>query len=109
VSGPYIGSSRQLGPDAIQNLLRVNISTPDAIRVSAFVLTLDPASEHPYRNYAVPVSDGPITGTDVTDLVHAFRARGLVPRLEFVTPAPQLEQLCATVASPSRSHGQSWQ
>ncbi len=92
MSNPYTGSSSPLGPDAIQKLLRANINTPNALRIGAFVLTLDPASDHPYRNYAVPAADGPVTGSAVTDLVDAFRARSLVPRLEFVTPAPQLEQ-----------------
>lgn len=92
MSKPYAGSSSPLGPDNIQNLLRANITGPDSIRVGPFVLTLDPTSDHPYRNYAVPVTDGPITGRAVTDLTDAFRSRGLMPRLEFVTPAPLLEQ-----------------
>ena len=92
MSKPYVGSSSPLSPDNIQNLLRASINGPDAVEVDGFVLTLDPASDHPYRNYAVPVADGPITDSAVTDLINAFRTRGLVPRLEFVTPAPLLEQ-----------------
>lgn len=91
MSKTHAGSSGLPGPDDIQNLLRASIDG-DAVRVGPFVLTLDPASDHPYRNYAVPVADDPITGSAVTALIDAFRTRGLVPRLEFVTPAPLLEQ-----------------
>ena len=87
----YAGSGGPPRADDIQNLLRAIIDGPDAVRVGTFVLALDPTSDHPYRNYAVPVADGPITGSSVTALIDAFRTRGLVPRLEFVTPAPLLE------------------
>lgn len=87
----YAGSGSPPSADDIQNLLRAAIDGPDAVRVGTFVLALDPASDHPYRNYAVPVADSPITVSAVTALIDAFRTRGLVPRLEFVTPVPLLE------------------
>jgi hypothetical protein len=65
VSKPSAGSSSPLSPGNIQNLLRASINGPDAVRVGGFVLALDPASDHPYRNYAVPGADGPIAGSAV--------------------------------------------
>lgn len=76
-------------PD-VQAALRASAPGPE-LTMGPFALTLDPASDHPYRNYAIPRSEL-VEPTDVDDLVDVFRSRVLVPRLEFVTPAPSLER-----------------
>ncbi|OIK28249.1 GNAT family N-acetyltransferase [Streptomyces malaysiense] len=60
---------------------------PDACRAGGFVLGFDPATTSPYVNYATPVPGAEPTDTDVADLIAAFRARGLMPRLEFAPDA----------------------
>lgn len=110
----YAGSGRPPSADDIQNLdiqnlLRATIDGPDAVRVGTFVLALDPASDHPYRNYAVPVADGPITGSAVTALIDAFRTRGLVPRRSSSRRHLYLSMPCWRAASPSTGDYLSWQ
>ncbi|MDQ4011859.1 MAG: hypothetical protein M3228_14475 [Actinomycetota bacterium] len=83
-------SSKLFDYRGVQAALRASAPGP-AFTVGPFVLTLDPASDHPYRNYAIPRAVL-VELPDVDDLVEVFRSRALVPRLEFVTPAPSLER-----------------
>ncbi len=78
----------------VQAALRASAPGP-AVTMGPFALTLDPASDHPYRNYAIPRSEL-VEPTDVDDLVAAFRSRALLPRLEFVISAPSLERALRT-------------
>ncbi|MCE3033753.1 GNAT family N-acetyltransferase [Streptomyces sp. CMSTAAHL-2] len=68
---------------AVAHLLR----RPAACRVGGFVVGFDPATTSPYVNYATPVPGAAPTDADVTDLIAAFRTRGLLPRLEFAPDA----------------------
>jgi len=63
---------------AVAHLLR----RPAAHRVGPFVAGSDPATTSPYVNYATPVPGAEPTARDVAELIAAFRARGLKPRLE---------------------------
>ncbi|MFF5404379.1 GNAT family N-acetyltransferase [Streptomyces misionensis] len=68
---------------AVAHLLR----RPAAHRVGPFVAGFDPATTSPYVNYATPVPGAEPTARDVTELIAAFRARALTPRLEFAPDA----------------------
>ncbi|TWV55922.1 GNAT family N-acetyltransferase [Streptomyces misionensis] len=68
---------------AVAHLLR----RPAAHRVGPFVVGFDPATTSPYVNYATPVPGAEPSARDVTELIAAFRARGLKPRLEFAPEA----------------------
>jgi ribosomal protein S18 acetylase RimI-like enzyme len=68
---------------AVANLLR----RPQAREVGGFVVGFDPTTTSPYINYATPVPGAEPTDRDVTDLIAAFRERGLKPRLEFAPDA----------------------
>jgi ribosomal protein S18 acetylase RimI-like enzyme len=69
----------------IQRYLRAVVAAErEAVRLGSFVLYVNPFSDHPYRNYAIP-ADGATSG-DGDALVAAARERGLVPRLEFIEP-----------------------
>jgi predicted GNAT family acetyltransferase len=67
----------------IQEYLRSVVARErEAVRAGAFVLYAHPTDSHPYLNYAIPASG--VTHGDGKDLVHAARARDLVPRLEYL-------------------------
>jgi predicted GNAT family acetyltransferase len=72
--------------NAIQGHLRASIAGR-AQRVGPFLITFEPDTASPGRNYAIP-DDGATPGaTDVADLVARFAALGRTPRLEYVSPA----------------------
>ncbi|QHA08663.1 GNAT family N-acetyltransferase [Streptomyces broussonetiae] len=60
---------------------------PAPCEVGGFVAGFDPSTTSPYVNYATPFPGITPTDRDVTDLIAAFRGRGLVPRLEFAPDA----------------------
>jgi GNAT superfamily N-acetyltransferase len=61
------------------------------VPAGAFTLYVHPHVDHPYLNYAIPDDAG-----DPGELIAAARARGLVPRLEFVAEAcPGVEDALA--------------
>jgi RimJ/RimL family protein N-acetyltransferase len=64
---------------AVANLRR----RPLVVETACFVAGFDPDTTSPYINYATPLPGAEPTGRDVRELVEAFRARGLKPRLEF--------------------------
>jgi GNAT superfamily N-acetyltransferase len=69
----------------IQSYLRSVVAAGrEAVPAGAFVLYVNPFSDHPYRNYAIP-AEGALDG-DGEALVAAAHDRGLVPRLEFIEP-----------------------
>jgi GNAT superfamily N-acetyltransferase len=61
-------------------------------RVGPFLATFSPNSANPYLNYAVPDDGAHPTRADVDGLTAAYRARDLLPRLEFLAAtAPEAE------------------
>ncbi|MCX5206437.1 GNAT family N-acetyltransferase [Streptomyces sp. NBC_00237] len=65
---------------------------PEPVEVGGFVAGFDPSTTDRNLNYATPLPGARPTDRDVADLVEAFRARGLVPRLEFAPDgAPAVE------------------
>ncbi|WP_041834271.1 GNAT family N-acetyltransferase [Actinoplanes sp. N902-109] len=79
----------------IQQSVVANLSgRPAPITVGPFVIGVDPGTDSPGINYATPIPGSPITATDVTALIAAFRSAKRKPRLEYVTStAPDLEAL----------------
>ncbi|HEY7812272.1 MAG TPA: GNAT family protein, partial [Nakamurella sp.] len=76
---------------ALQGALRASIAAR-AQRVGPFLVTFDPDSDIPPRNYAVPDDHARPTPVDVDALIAAFLARGRLPHLEIVLPAPGVER-----------------
>lgn len=77
-------------PQAIQHNIRISHRNPS--RVGRFTLKLNPSSDNPYLNYAVPDDDIEPSSTDIDELVAAFERRDRRPRLEYVpAAAPALE------------------
>ncbi|CAM5467760.1 hypothetical protein GCM10010329_31640 [Streptomyces spiroverticillatus] len=73
---------------AVHNLRR----RPEPLEIGGFVAGFDPSTRSPFLNYATPLPGARPTSRDVADLIGAFRARGLVPRLEFAPDgAPAVE------------------
>jgi GNAT superfamily N-acetyltransferase len=61
-------------------------------QVGPFLATYSPKSDNPYLNYAIPDDGARPTRSDVDALTAAYRARDLLPRLEFlVATAPTAE------------------
>src|SRR4051812_40454274 len=56
-------------------------------RIGPFLATLDPHTDHPYLNYAIPDDGARFTVADVAALVDAFERRSRVPRLEYLPAA----------------------
>lgn len=77
--------------EKMQAALRASIAA-GAHRVGPFLVTIDADSTGVFRNYAIP-DDGaaPSTG-DIAELLAFFAAHDRLPRLEFVGPAPDVEQ-----------------
>jgi ribosomal protein S18 acetylase RimI-like enzyme len=77
----------------IQPYLRAAASRGrDTLQVGPFLATINPATEHPYLNYAIPDDGAAPTAADVHALIAAYRQRGRVPRLEYlpaVAPAAE--------------------
>jgi ribosomal protein S18 acetylase RimI-like enzyme len=77
---------------AIQHNIRRSHWNP--VRVGRFTLKLNPGSDNPYLNYAVPDDDLEPSNAEIDELVEAFRERSRRPRLEYVpAAAPALEDL----------------
>ena len=76
---------------ALQGALRASIAAR-AQRVGPFLVIFDPDSDIPPRNYAVPDDQARPTPVDVAALIAAFLARGRLPHLEIVLPAPGVER-----------------
>ncbi len=79
----------------IQRYLRAVVEcTREPVSAGAFVLYVNPGSDHPFSNYAIP-ADGAVIDNGAA-LVAAARERGLVPRLEYIEPCfPPVEQALA--------------
>ena len=74
----------------IQAALRASIENR-AVRVGPFLITFNPRSDNPFRNYAIPDDGVEPTEAELAALVEAFRARDRMPRFEYVTPNPPVE------------------
>lgn len=71
---------------AIVAYLRANMEgRAEQVRVGPFLACFDRESDNRYRNYALPDEAAQPTDTQVRALVAAFRTRGRLPRLEYVT------------------------
>jgi GNAT superfamily N-acetyltransferase len=75
----------------IQAALADAVDEPAAPVSGPLTLLLDGSSDSPGRNYAVPVRPEVPGAQDIARLVALMRAAGRMPRLEFVAPAPGLE------------------
>lgn len=75
----------------IQACLRAAIEQR-AQPVGPFLVLINSESDNPFLNYAVPVDGAAPTAADVTALVEFFRSRDRMPRLEYVRPAPDVDQ-----------------
>jgi GNAT superfamily N-acetyltransferase len=78
-------------PRDIQACLRAGIESR-AVTVGPFLVLINPSSDNPFSNYAVPVDGAEPTASDVADLIAFFTARNLLPRLEYVRPAPAVDE-----------------
>ncbi|MBB5808312.1 ribosomal protein S18 acetylase RimI-like enzyme [Saccharothrix ecbatanensis] len=76
----------------IQAALRDAIRA-DAERVGPFLVRFDVHSDHLFLNYAVPDDGVPATPAEVDALVTAFRERSRTPRLEYLRPAPLIDEV----------------
>src|ERR671938_596106 len=64
----------------------------DVERVGPFLATFSRRSDNPYLNYAIPDAGATPSSTDVAALAAAYRRRGRMPRLEYLTSvAPAVE------------------
>jgi ribosomal protein S18 acetylase RimI-like enzyme len=82
--------------NAIQGHLRASIAGR-AQRVGPFLITFEPDTASPGRNYAIP-DDGAMPGaTEIADLVARFAALGRTPRLEYVNPVPAVDAALSAV------------
>lgn len=62
------------------------------LRVGPFVVRYNPSWPNPFGNYAIPDDGAEPTADDVRALVHAFRSRDRLPRLEYLPRcAPRVE------------------
>ncbi|WP_433340706.1 GNAT family N-acetyltransferase [Streptomyces sp. CA-253872] len=60
---------------------------PRVVGTPGFVAGFQDGDPNPYLNYATPLPGAEPSADDVAALVHAFRTRELLPRLEFVPAA----------------------
>lgn len=79
---------------SLQGALRASIER-GAERIGPFLATFDETSDIPPRNYAIPDDGAAPTRQDVEALVATFLARGRLPHLEMVVPAPAVERALA--------------
>ena len=75
----------------IQANLRATIADRSTL-VGPFLVLINAGSDNPFRNYAVPVDGAEPTEADVATLIRYFATRDRLPRLEYVRPAPAVEQ-----------------
>jgi GNAT superfamily N-acetyltransferase len=65
-------------------------------RFGPFLATFSRKSDNPFLNYAIPDAGARPSESDVDALIGAYRKRGLLPRLEFLTEsAPDVEAVLA--------------
>ncbi|MFJ8912245.1 GNAT family N-acetyltransferase [Amycolatopsis sp. NPDC102389] len=78
---------------ALQSYIRVTAAKfRETERIGPFLATYTTGNDHMFLNYAIPDNGGVPSAEDVAKLSEAFRARGLTPRLEFLTEAaPEAE------------------
>ncbi|MFD6067698.1 MULTISPECIES: GNAT family N-acetyltransferase [Amycolatopsis] len=73
---------------ALQSYLRLTAAKfRETERIGPFLATYYLEADSPFLNYAIPDDGAVPTEGDVAALTEAFRERGLVPRLEFLTEA----------------------
>jgi ribosomal protein S18 acetylase RimI-like enzyme len=79
-------------PELIAAHMRAAVGRRQGDQAGPFCIGLDPHSNDPFRNYAVPVDGARPTPDDVQALVASFRQHGRIPRLEYVeASAPEVE------------------
>ncbi|RSN37730.1 N-acetyltransferase [Amycolatopsis sp. WAC 01416] len=73
---------------ALQSYIRLTAAKfRETERIGPFLATFTTGNDHMFLNYAIPDDGAVPTEDDVAALTEAFRKRGLVPRLEFLTEA----------------------
>ncbi|MFC3453607.1 GNAT family N-acetyltransferase [Amycolatopsis speibonae] len=73
---------------ALQSYIRTTAAKfRETERIGPFLATYTTGNDHTFLNYAIPDNGGTPTAQDVAKLTEAFRARGLTPRLEFLSEA----------------------
>ena len=83
--GPPLSAGRA---GALQSFLRASAASGrTVVRVPPFTAFVDESDALKYLNYAIPDSDVGPAGSDVAALREVFRARGRLPRLEWVEEA----------------------
>ncbi|HEX4724679.1 MAG TPA: GNAT family N-acetyltransferase [Pseudonocardiaceae bacterium] len=75
----------------IQSCLRAGIESR-AVEVGPFLVLFNDGSDNPFSNYAVPVDGAAPTADDVRALIDFFHGRQRLPRLEYVRPAPTVDE-----------------
>lgn len=75
----------------IQSTLR-SVVERASTRVGPFLVHIDEHSESPFRNFAIPDDDAAPTAAQVQELIAAFGDHGRTPRLEYVAPAPAVDE-----------------
>ena len=81
--------------NAIQGHLRASIAGR-AQRVGPFLITFEPDTATPGRNYAIPDDGATPSAAEIAELVARFAALGRTPRLEYVSPAPAVDAALVT-------------
>jgi len=77
--------------ETMQAALRASIAA-GAYRVGPFLVTIDADATSAFRNYAIPDDGAAPSTVDIAELLAFFAAHDRLPRLEFVAPAPDVEQ-----------------
>ncbi len=77
--------------ETMQAALRASIAA-GAYRVGPFLVTIDADATGAFRNYAIPDDGAAPSTVDIAELLAFFAAHDRLPRLEFVAPAPDIEQ-----------------
>jgi GNAT superfamily N-acetyltransferase len=80
----------------VQACLRAGIADR-AERLGPFLVLINPDSDNPFRNYAVPLAGAVPTVADATRLIECFTERKRLPRLEYVRPAPAVDEALRAV------------
>lgn len=75
----------------IQSCLRAGIESR-AAKVGPFLVLVSSGSDNPFGNYAVPVDGAAPTADDVRALIEFFHRKERLPRLEYVRPAPGVDE-----------------
>ena len=75
----------------IQRALRASIEGR-AERLGPFVVRFDEDNDNPFLNYAIPDDGAAPTSQEVDSLIAAFVRRSRRPRLEYITPSPDVDR-----------------